>query len=164
MHIETKLVYTEEIVRAAAFASWRVLVNNRIIAALVILSVSLIVQIQDDDRSWLVGALGVILFIATAICGFGYLRSVRGSLARLRKMKIPEALLQADDTWLSASSELGAIRIPWSAIGEIKQYPKFWLLILSKTSHLTVPLANLSAENQEFVLKQVRLAGGVINA
>ena len=49
------------------------------------------------------------------------------------------------------------------AVTQLWRFSHFWLLSLSKTQFITLPLADLSPDMQAYVLQRVRAAGGKID-
>jgi hypothetical protein len=160
MFFEATLKYSETIVRRAALASWRHAFGVRFVVALALLGAGLLFLVQRGERSWIVGMLGTVLLLGIAFAAAAYVVSVQSSLSRLRQMQSPEALLRAEASGFSISSELGAVTMPWSAVKRVWRHPGFWLLVLSRSSQVTLPLAAVAEEAQSFILQQIKGAGG----
>jgi hypothetical protein len=64
---------------------------------------------------------------------------------------------------LSLSSAAGTTTLPWSAVCDVWRFESCWLLLLSKSQFVTLPLADLSAEAAEFIRTQVLAAGGKVS-
>ena len=77
-------------------------------------------------------------------------------------MRSPEALFRAEASGFSISSELGTVSMPWSAVKRVWRHPGFWLLVLSRSSQVTLPLAAVPEEAQSFILQQIEGAGGKV--
>lgn len=163
MLVSVRLQYTEAVIRDAALASWHRAFGLRFVVALLLVATSLAYLVWHGDRSWFVGVMGTLLILcATFAVGF-YLVSLRSSLRKFRKMHSPEASLQGDASGFSVSSELGAFTLPWSAVRQVRRYPDFWLLVLSRTSQVTIPLAGVAPDAQSFLLQKIEGAGGSVN-
>ncbi|WP_229720865.1 YcxB family protein [Dyella nitratireducens] len=64
---------------------------------------------------------------------------------------------------MSLSSGAGTASIPWSAITEIWQFKTCWLLLLSKSQFVTLPLADVRPELAAFILERVQASGGKVS-
>lgn len=161
---DVKLQFSESVVRAAALASWRRAFGIRFVFALVLVGGSLAALVGQGDRSWFVGMLGTVLVFGSAFATVAYFVSVGSSLRRLRGMQIPEARFHGGPSDFTISSELGSIGLPWTAVKRVWRYPDFWLLVFSRSSQVTIPLAAIDAETRSFVLEQIAKAGGKVGA
>ncbi len=162
MSIVATLEYTESLVRAAVSAFWRRTVGTAFLLALGLLASSFAFLLWQGDRSWLVGALGAFLFFGALFALLIYVVHLRNALAKLRGMGSPIATLELAEASFSLSSGLGSSSLPWSSVREVWRFPSFWLLLFSKAQFVTVPLARVPAEAQDFILGRVRAAGGKI--
>jgi hypothetical protein len=87
----------------------------------------------------------------------------RNSVHKFRALgNAPRAELTATASTLSFSSAAGTASMPWSSVCEVWRFPTFWLLLFSKAHFVTLPLADVSPELQEFILERVRATGGKI--
>ncbi|HET6431108.1 YcxB family protein [Dyella sp.] len=77
-------------------------------------------------------------------------------------MGAPHATLEASESSLSLSSGAGTASLPWSAVTEVWQFKTCWLLVLSKSQFVTLPLACLPPELAAFVLARVQASGGKV--
>ena len=91
-----------------------------------------------------------------------YAMHYRNAVQKLRAMGNAQATLEASDNSLSISSGAGSASIPWSAIAEIWQLKACWLLLLSKSQFMTLPLADVTPELEAFILAKVRASGGKV--
>jgi hypothetical protein len=81
---------------------------------------------------------------------------------RLRQMNPPEVSLVLTDEGFTISSSAGASTMRWSAITEIWERPKFWLLFLSPAQFITLPTSDMPRESLEMVRSKVAAAGGKV--
>lgn len=160
MLFDVRLEYSESIVRRAALASWRRAFGLRFVAALALVGASLATLVWQGDRSWFVGMLATVLCLGVAFAAAAYLIPLRGSLRRLHRMRTPVARFRGELSGFEISSELGTIGLPWSAVKRVWRYPTFWLLVLSRSSQVTVPLATVDAQARSHILECIRSAGG----
>jgi len=144
MLVDVTLKYSESIVRDAAVANWRRALGFRFVAALALV----------------VGMLATVLALGIAFAFVGYLVPLRGSLRRLHQMQTREAQFQGESSGFRITSELGTIGLPWNAVKRVWRYPSFWLLVLSRSSQITIPLATVGPEAQSFILERIKSAGG----
>jgi Na+/melibiose symporter-like transporter len=162
MSVQASLRYTEAVVREAALASWRRAFGIRFVVVLLAVAAILIYLVVRGDRSWFVGLTGAVVVLGSAFAAFFYMASRRTPLRTLRRMRLPEASFQADAQSFSISSELGSFTLPWTSVQKLWRYPDFWIMVLSKTSQITIPLASMKQAEQSFVLEQVKAGGGKI--
>lgn len=160
MLVDVTLKYSESIVRDAAVANWRRALGFRFVAALALVGVSLAALIWRGERSWIVGMLATVLALGIAFAFVGYLVPLRGSLRRLHQMQTREAQFQGESSGFRITSELGTIGLPWNAVKRVWRYPSFWLLVLSRSSQITIPLATVGPKAQSFILERIKSAGG----
>ena len=96
------------------------------------------------DRSWLVGMLGTALILGAALAATLYVVHLRNALATFRAMGRPEATFRAEADVFTVRSGAGEATLPWSSVTEIWELPGVWLLMYSKASFSTLPVACLS--------------------
>ncbi len=155
---ETKLLYSEPLLREAVRSFFfRAVIRG--LGPLFFLSGGLLVAclaylLWSGDRSWKVGAFAAgpvfigILFLAV------YQAHYRNTIGRFRQMRSPEATLSYDDERFTLTSELGSATMPWSAITEVWRYPRFWLLLFSRSQFVTLPLDTLDDSTKDFITKK----------
>lgn len=162
MPFVTTLEYTEPLVRGAVVAFWRRTVGIGCFVALALLACSLAFLLWQGDRSWLVGAIGAVLFFGLGFASLVYFVHLRKALSKFRGMGSPVATMELADASFTISSGLGSTSLQWSAVSEVWRFPSFWLLLFSKAQFVTLPLASVPAEAQEFILSRVSAAGGKV--
>jgi len=159
---QTTLIYSEPLLRKAVSAFWRRTVGLNFLLGLLFTASSLAVLIWCGNRSWLVGVVGAILFLAIALALLVYFAHRHNALAKFRAMDAQTASLTIDDTSLTMTSGLGSTTLPWSAVKEIWLYPSFWLLLFSKGQFVTLPLASVPTEMRTSIIGRVSAAGGKV--
>ncbi|UJB15414.1 AI-2E family transporter [Xanthomonas translucens] len=148
--------------RAVASFCWRV-VGLRYVVALALVAASLVFLVRGGNASWLVGVLASVLALGIAFPVALYATHYRNALRRLDAMGAPVGALEASASSLSLSSAAGTTTLPWSAVCDVWRFESCWLLLLSKSQFVTLPLADLSAEAAEFIRTQVLAAGGKVS-
>ena len=159
---EATLTYSETLVRQAVFSFWRRTVGVGIFVAMAILGAVLAGLILDGDRSWVAGALAVVIGCGLAFPALIYAVHFRQSMGKFRAMQSPVATLLAEEASLTLSSEAGKSTFRWSGVTEIWRFPQFWLMLFSRSQFITLPLNAIPADMQAFVLKQAASAGAKI--
>jgi len=162
MHRAT-LSYDRTLIRqAVASFCWRV-VGLRYLVALVLVAGSLVFLVRGGNASWWVGVLAGVLALGVVFPVALYAIHYRHSLLRLDAMGAPLGTLEASEASLSLSSGAGITTLPWSAVSEVWRFESYWLLLLSKSQFVTLPLADLSPETAEFIRIRVLAAGGNVS-
>lgn len=157
------LTYNEALIRHAVRCFWWRVVGLRFFVALALVAASLIMRIRSGDSSWLVGVLASVLVLGIAFMAALYIVHYRNALDRLKAMGKPQATLDASEISLSLSSGAGTATLPWSAVTEVWQFRSCWLLLLSKSAFLTLPLADLTPEVAAFILTRTQASGGKVS-
>lgn len=160
MPFEAKLVYNEQLLRQVVFGFWRRSIGIGPLIAFAIAILCIVLLIVQGDASWIVGALGAVLAMGAAFAAAVYVVHYRNTMRKFREMGEPEATFRAEDSTFTLSSGLGTSTLKWSSIKEVWRFEEFWLLLFSRAQFVTLPTANLSAEMQTFVLRQVQATGG----
>jgi hypothetical protein len=161
MH-RTILRYDKPLLHQAVRGFWWRVVGFRFFVAFALVACGLIVSIRGGDTSWYVGVLGSLLFFGIFFAAALYVVHYRHAILKLRAMGAPHATLEASESSLSLSSGAGTASLPWSAVTEVWQFKTCWLLVLSKSQFVTLPLACLPPELAAFVLARVQASGGKV--
>lgn len=156
---EVKVRYSEALVREAVRAFyWRTL-RQRFgwtgALAFVVTLAALAFLVLADDRSWIVGFAGACLVFVVVILAFGYIAHYRNTMRRFRRMTNPEARFVFTERDFSVTSELGSATLPWSSVREVWAFPRLWLLLLSRSSFVTLPLEGVDQEVLSLVRAKV---------
>ena len=120
------------------------------------LAICIAYLLSRGDRSWIVGSLAATLFFVGVCFLFIYIAHYRNTVGRFRQMRIPEATLSYTEEQFTLTSELGSATLPWSSIIEIWCYPRFWLILFSRSQFATLPLDCLDAETQAFITRKTQ--------
>jgi hypothetical protein len=161
MH-RTTLNFNESLVRHAVRGYWWRAVGFRFLMALALVAIGFFLSIHEGDTSWFTGVLGSVLAVGIFFSIALYAAHYRNAVQKLRAMGSPQAVLEASDSSLSLTSGAGSASLPWSAITEIWQLKACWLLLLSKSQFVTLPLADVTPDLEAFILAKVRAAGGKV--
>ncbi|MBG9390083.1 YcxB family protein [Caenimonas sp. DR4.4] len=118
--------------------------------------------VARGDRSWFVGVLAATVALGGIFPAVHFVLSLRSSLRKLTAMRNPEASFRADADSFSIASELGSATLPWTAVQQLWRYQDFWIIVLARTSQITLPLARMTQEDQAFVVSRVAANGGKV--
>ena len=162
MH-RTIVHYNKPLLRQAVRGFWWRVLGWRFLVALVLVAAGLIASVRDGDSTWFIAVLGAPLVFGLAFALALYAVHYRRALQKLHAMGSPQATLDASESGLSMSSGMGTASLPWSSVSEIWQFKTCWLLVLSKSQFLTLPIAGLPPEFAEFVVASVRASGGKVS-
>lgn len=157
-----KLHYSETLVRKAVWAFWWRVTGWRYFVAIGLVLTSFLYSISSGNHSWWVGVSASILCLAVIFAVALYVVHFRGAIARFRRMQSPEATFEAGDDRFHITSDIGSSELSWSTITEVWQFPEFWLLFLSRSQFITLPLADLDSEARELILNRATSHGGKI--
>jgi len=120
------------------------------------LAVNVAYLVFHGDRSWVVGALAATLLFVGIFFLVIYLAHYRNTIGRFREMRVPEASFSYTEEQFTVASELGSATLPWSSIVEVWRYPRFWLILFSRSQFSTLPLDCLDAEAQAFITRRTQ--------
>ncbi len=162
MH-EIALKYSDTIVRQAVLGFWWRVVGFRFLIALGMVAIGLVGLLRTGDRSWIVGVLASALALGIAFIVALYVIHYSHSMQKFRALGKGQALLKVSTTELTLSSGAGSATLPWSAVAELWQFKTCWLLLFSKAQFVTLPLVDMNAEVQTFIVDRVRNSGGKIS-
>ena len=160
--IRVTLHYSEALVRRAVGAFWWRTTGVRYVVALSLVLLGLCLRVADGDRSWVVGLLGAGLALGVFFAVALYVVHYRGSLARFRRMRVPEATLEGGEERLCIRSDVGGSDVVWSAITEVWTFPDVWLLFLSRAQFITLGTADLDSAARHYIREKVKANGGKI--
>jgi hypothetical protein len=161
MH-EVEVRYTEPLVRAAVRAFyWRTL-GERFgwpgLLAFVGGSSALAFLIFAGDRSWVVGFAGACFLICAFILVWGYIAHFRNTAARFRRMSNPQGHFIFRDDDFTIASDAGSATLRWSSVREVWAFPKFWLVLLSRSQFVTFPIEGVSDEVLRFIRGKAKVS------
>jgi YcxB-like protein len=162
MLFQTTLNFNETLLRQAVLSFWWRVVGLRFLIVLALLAVALGYHLYHGDRSWFVGVLAAVIFIAVVFVIAIYHVHYRNGLSKLRAMGLPKASFSVSESSFTFESGAGSNTLPWSSVTEIWQFEQHWLMLFSKAQFVTLPLADISPEFRAFILERVKVSGGVI--
>lgn len=160
MKHQASLTYTESLMRSAVFAFWRRSIGFGSLFAFLFVAVCLGWLLWRGDSSWVVGVLATLLLVAVMLAGAVYVVHYRHAFAKLRGMPAMRAVFVAEESGFTVTSELGASTLPWSSVIELWRFENCWLLLFSKAQFMTLPLACIPNEMQQFIAERVKSNGG----
>ncbi len=155
---ENKLRYSEALLREAvrAFVFRAVLrqlgISFFIVVTLLIVILGLL--ISQHDRGWMGGFLIATILFVGVFLAVVYVAHFRNTIGRFRQMRTPEATFGYDEQQITLASEFGSATMPWSSITEVWRYPRFWLLLFSRSQFITLPLDCLDEQTQAFITRK----------
>ena len=106
--------------------------------------------------------MATTLAISVAFLIGVYLVHYRNSINKFKEMGRPQATFVAEESSFTLTSGIGSSTMRWSSVIEVWRFPGFWLLLFSKAQFVTLPLADMPIEMQDFTLQQIKSAGGKI--
>ena len=156
---EVKLRYTEPLLRdAVRFFFLRTLYHRlgpSFFIAMAVSGLGLAWMLFQGEPGWGVGFLLGVCFLMVFFLAAIYVGHGRNTIGTFRRMKSPEAILRYSEDEIGFSSDLGTSSVPWSAIREVWRHDRFWLLVFTPAQFVTLPLDDLDASAQAFILRKV---------
>jgi prepilin signal peptidase PulO-like enzyme (type II secretory pathway) len=151
--------YSEAIARAAVRATMIRSIKSKLDwkrqCLLLLTAGGLLFSFAKDGITWLDTAVGSVYLFGFASLVILYRNTVRQAIARLRSMKAPVGKIILTDENITVSTELGSSTLPWSSIEALSEQDGFWLLYVSTTSALTVPVANVEGSTLDFLKQKI---------
>ena len=103
------------------------------------------------DPSWVLAAY----IAATALVPLVFLLVWRAhfvnTVGKFRSMASPTAEFVFRDQDMSISSALGSVSLPWTRLIDVWETPEFWMMFLTRSQFVTLPVASLSEEARVFL-------------
>ncbi|MDR2244024.1 MAG: YcxB family protein [Burkholderiales bacterium] len=162
MSHKTTLIFSEQIIRQAAFGFLRRSLGVGFTVALVVVALSFGLLVVQGTSTWHVGMLGSILFMGIVSAVALYFVHYRSSLRRFREMGDPQATFHVDESTFTITSAIGSGSFQWLVVKELWRFSDVWLLMYSKAQFSILPLRCLSPEMQTFIVQRIQSAGGKI--
>lgn len=156
------LNYSPTLIRKAVFRFWWRVTGWRFIAVLFLVAASFLSLLLKGERSWAVGALGVVLAFGLIFISALYVIHVKHAIRKFNAMGTPSAELSFSKESFTLTSGLGTTTLQWSAVSELWQFPDVWLMLFSRAQFITLPLDSISQEAKAAMLKNIELAGGML--
>ncbi len=151
-----KLQYSESLIRKGVFAYWQRQIGVIFPLVTLLLSAYFGYLLVAGNRSWLVGVLGTVILLALVTMAASYFVHLGRSLTRLRRMKIPEAILELGVDKFKVTSDVGSSEIQWTLIQKLWRFDDIWLLFFSGGEFMSIPVSDLPADAKMFM--EARLA------
>jgi|GEM_PF-479476 len=159
-----KLRYSEDLVRESV----RAFVGRTLVKAMGRRGWIVIVGVVIwGAYCWATGERGVMTWLALALPvivgllgAWIYAVHYRNSLRKFRAMKEPEATLSCGEEDFTMESSLAKVTLKWAAVVEVWRFPRFWLILFSRSQFATLPLADLDAETQALITRKTTDAVG----
>src|SRR5215207_7018873 len=122
------VTYDRQMIAAAARQySLRAIPWYQVVAFLVVLGL-LTDLVLTGDRSWLVGAVAVILGLAAAVGVATFVVPYRRAMARFKLMASPTGEFVFSEAGVTVASELGRQELDWKLIPRVWRFERFWML------------------------------------
>lgn len=150
-----QLTYTKPLITRAVRAYWSQQVGILLPIVTLAMAVLAIYLIVSGDRSWLVGAVSVAVFLAIATMISIYVVHLRRSTKKLDAMGEMSATLTMDHDHLRMESGAGAAELPWASIVTARKYNDFWLVHLENAAFFTIPTVGLADSDRELISKRL---------
>jgi hypothetical protein len=96
---------------------------------------------QDRAFAGFISAFVAFFLVFIAMLWIAHLRH---TLARFKRMKVPEAVFTLTGDSLTAASDYGSTTLLWSTFKEIWDCGECWLLLLERNHFITLPIADVS--------------------
>lgn len=159
-HITLK--YSEQFIKDAVLSYWRRTVGPLFPIVSFLLAALVVYRAINGDRSWYIGVLGAVVIISAAVMVASYFVHLNRSLARLRRMTIPEATLELGEERFRVVSDVGASEIQWSLIKQVWRFEHAWLFLFSGNEFMTLPIDGMSEQSKEFITERAKTNGAKI--
>ena len=147
-----QLTYSKPVVKKAVRAFWRRQVGVTLPLVTVAMAAYAVYLLVSGDRSWLVGAVSIVVLLAVLTTTATYVVNLRRSMTKLQSMGDLNATLTLNDEFLRIESGAGASEMPWNSISRCEMYADFWLVYLDSAVFFTIPTKGL-AESELALLK-----------
>lgn len=157
-----QLEYSKLLITRAIKSYWWRQVGPLFLVTTIFMSAFLIYRVLEGDRSWLVGLVGAVVFMAIAIMTATYFVHLRRSLTKLENMGLPIATLELGEEQFHVSSNIGRSEILWSQITQVWRFNEVWLIFFSAGEFMTLPISSISEENKEFIINKVSHTGAKV--
>ena len=154
------LHYAEALVRGAVRAWWRYGRGRLSWAAAAGAGAAVAFVLRSDPAGGWAVTLSALVLIAAGVSAAAHLVPLRRSLRVVRAMDGGRTTLRLLDDAFEATAAAGSARVPWATVMDLVKAPDAWLLVTSRSSFSTLPLADLPPEARTFIEARVRLPLG----
>jgi hypothetical protein len=127
------------------------------LVGLALMATALFFELRAGDRSWIIGALGVVIAMGLLVPVLAWRSQLAYSLGALRRLDPPRIHVVAGDT-LRFESSAGTMVLRWSDLTRVLVLRDAWILSAGERQ-VTVPLAGLDEATREAFAARLRGAG-----
>lgn len=99
-----RLEYSKPLIKKAMLLYWWRYIGPVFIVAAIVMTSFFIYLILNGERTWLVGLVGAVVFMAVSVMMASYLVHLNRSLTKLRVMGKPEVVLELEGSIFRISS------------------------------------------------------------
>ncbi|TDR94378.1 YcxB family protein [Enterovirga rhinocerotis] len=145
------VIYTEDVLRDAVRTFvWRRFVIDQArmwIVALVMAGVVFAGLMEGGSQLGLtLAAIATLIPLALALIAWW----VHGSstLGAFRRMRIPRATFTLHEDEMDIASDMATGTVPWSALTEIWERPRFWMIFTARNQFNVIPKDNVPEETR----------------
>jgi hypothetical protein len=163
MRYEASLQYNEALLRQAVFGFWHRTVGTGFLVVLVAVALGVGTLWRSGDRSWLLGAMAAMLLVALLTATAVYLVHYRNTMRKFRAMPGPQARFIAQPDTFTIDNGTSSASLAWSSVRAVWRLRHCWLLLFSKAEFVTLPLVDVSADMQSYIIERVSATGGVVD-
>ena len=160
MVYETTVTYSRQIIRYAIRRFWFRFIAWHGFLAIGLGMLGCVVLWCLGRRSWELGAMGAFTAIAVSLAGAVYVTHLRRSMWKFNRMPSKQVQFRFSDDRFSSMSELGASDVAWGTIERIWRFDNAWLLFVSKTVYMILPITQLDEPMRQFLVERVKSSGG----
>jgi hypothetical protein len=149
-----KVVYTEAMLRRAVrLFVWRRAIRRRgwlWLAAIALLSVGL-ASGWREALTWVSAVQIAAILLVPVFFLLVWRAHFANTVGKFRAMTSPVANFSFREHDMTMSSELGATTLPWARFIDVWETPEFWMMFLTSSQFITLPVANLPNEALAFL-------------
>ena len=154
-----ELTYSKPLVARTIRAYWVQQVGLLLPVVTLAMAFLAVYLFLSGDRSWLLGAVSVAVFLAIGMMIAIYAVQLRRSMLKFDAMGEPRAILTMGEDNLRIESSAGASEIPWTSISQARRYGEFWLLYLDSAVFITIPTVGLTDSEVESISSRISSSG-----
>ncbi len=109
----------------------------------------------NGEQGWLVGVIGVVVFLALCLPIAVWVAHYRNTVGKFRRMVSRQADFTFLDHEFEVASEMGSAKIPWSSVTEIWERPTYWMIFIAPSQFMTLPIENVPSKDREFLRSKI---------
>ncbi len=118
--------------------------------------------LASGDLDWLTIALLAFASTTTFILLIVYVLSQRRAVVGLRRFKPPEVAFKFSDDGFTTASSIAETAIRWNAIQKLWRFPEVWLLFVTPSQYVTLPVDQIPVDLQADILAKIRSVGATV--